>query len=405
MKITVFGDIMCEPPVLKASKDKNGEYNFDGVFEKVRPLFSESDYVISNMEFPLAGEDAKYTDNFFVFNAPDEFAKSIKNAGVDLVSTVNNHTLDRGVEGMFRTNRVLAEIGLDYTGTYLPEKGREEAYYFEVDGVKFAVVAYTYTTNFGLSGEDEKYLPFINYLRPYNHGTYLPEVLEKMYTWVDRRFGKMKEEHRAVIKMCVGQPNTIERADDKIVYELAKPYMDKFVSDIKTAKEKADFVICFPHVGGQFNKEPGEFSKYVVNEAVKAGADAVLASHSHMVQKIVFTEGVPCAYSLGNFSMSPNSTIIVKKNLPEYGLAVHLYIDDKKVTKVTFSILKAVERHGKQLVSWPVDELYKTLKRKKDKERLEKDVKQIYKWVAGEDILENIIQREYTLEMKSKDEK
>ena len=44
MKITVIGDIMCEPPVLKASRSKNGEYNFDGVFSKVAPMFSEADY-------------------------------------------------------------------------------------------------------------------------------------------------------------------------------------------------------------------------------------------------------------------------------------------------------------------------------------------------------------------------
>ena len=170
---------------------------------------------------------------------------------------------------------------------------------------------------------------------------------------------------------------------------------DDAVTDV-AAKEKADFVICCPHVGGQFNPIPGKFSEYVVSEAVKAGADAVLASHSHMVQKAEFIDGVPCAFSLGNFSMSPNSTIIVNKNLPEYGLAMHLYLDSKKVEKVTFSILKAVEKRGKQLVSWPVDMLYETLD-KKEKEKLVKDVKQVYKYVKNEDITENVIQKEYLL--------
>lgn len=397
MKITVFGDIMCEPPVLKASRKRDGTYNFDGVFEKVRPMFNESDYVITNMEFPLAGEEAKYTDCFFVFNAPDAFAQAIKNAGVDLVSTVNNHTLDRGVDGMLRTIRVLDEIGLPHTGTYLPEKGREEAYYFELNGIKFAVVASTYVTNETLTGEEEKYLSYINYLRPHEHGTYLPEVSKKMNTWVDACFKSLKEEHRAIIKKCVGLPNTIERADDKIDYELIKPYIKQFTDDIKAAKEKADFVICCPHVGGQFNPTPGKFSEYVISQAVEAGADAVLASHSHMVQKATFIDGVPCAYSLGNFSMSPNSSIIVKKNLPEYGLAMHLYIDDKKISKVTFSILKGVEKRGKQLVSWPVDELYKELKNEKQKKELEAHVKQVYKYVTGKDLSGDIICREYIL--------
>ena len=73
MKITVLGDIMCEPPILKASKKADGAYDFSGVFEKVRPMLDEADYVISNLEFPLAGEETGYSDGFFTFNAPDAY--------------------------------------------------------------------------------------------------------------------------------------------------------------------------------------------------------------------------------------------------------------------------------------------------------------------------------------------
>lgn len=397
MKITVLGDIMCEPPILKASKKADGAYDFSGVFEKVRPMLDEADYVISNLEFPLAGEETGYSDGFFTFNAPDAFAKAVKDAGVDLISTVNNHTLDRGADGMLRTLRVLDELGLPHTGNFLPEKGREEAYYFDVDGVKFAVVAYTYTTNKRLPDGDENF-PYINYLRSPKMPTYTPEVRKKMKTWVDKCFKGLKEEKRAVIRKCVGLPNTLERADDNMEMDKIKPFMEQFVSDIRAAKEKADFVICYPHVGGQFNPEPGKFSEYVVKEALKAGADAVLASHSHMVQKACYVDGVPCAYSLGNFSMSPNSTIIVNKNLPEYGLAMHLYMDGKKLEKVTFSILKAVEKKGTQLVSWPVDELYRTLKTEKEKSLLKEHVCQVYKYVTGKLPEGEVIRREYVLE-------
>lgn len=398
MKITVLGDIMCEPPILKAARQKDGTFNFDGLFKKVKPMLSEADFVIGNMEFPLAGKDAGYTDRFFTFNAPDSFAESIKNAGIGLVSTVNNHTFDRGLSGMFRTNVVLDKIGLPRVGTFLPNEERKEAYYFKIDGVKFAVVAYTYSTNKTLLPEEQKYLSCINFLRTRAHGTYTPEVSKKLKTWVDKCFKNLKEEHRAVIKMCVGLPNTVERADDKIDFDMIKPYIDQFVADIKKAKENADFVVCYPHVGGQFNPKPGKFSEYVIDQAVKAGADAVLASHSHMVQKATFINSVPCAYSLGNFSMSPNSTIILKEHLPEYGLAMHLYIEDKKIEKVTFSILKAVEKRKKMLVSWPVDELYNELKTDKEKEKLKKDVTQVYKYVTGKEPEDNIIKREYVLE-------
>lgn len=393
MKITVLGDMMCEPPILKASKTKDG-YDFSGVFSKIKPTFDEADYVITNLEFPLAGEEAGYTDRFYAFNAPDSYAEAVKDAGVDLVSTVNNHTFDRGAKGMLRTIEVLDRIGLAHTGTFLPDK-HEEAYYFELDGTRFAVVAYTYATNKGVKGEDPKYLDCVNYLRPYNLPTYLPEVSAKLKTWVDKRFPKMKEEHRAVIKMAVGLPNTIERADDYIDYEASKPYITRFAEDIKKAKEKADIVICYPHVGGQFNPQPGKFSEYAVGEAVKAGADVVLAGHSHMVQPITFVDGVPCAYSLGNFSMSPNSTIIVKKNLPEYSLAVHLYTESGRIEGITFSILKAVEKKGKQMVVYPVDLLYGELKSERERAKLKKDVLQVYRYAMGKEPEGDVIQKEY----------
>lgn len=120
MKITIVGDIMCEPPILKAAKKSDGTYDFSPMYEKVKPLFSESDYVIGNMETTLAGEEAGYTETFFSFNAPDSFGEAMKDAGFDLVTTINNHTLDRGAEGIIRTMEVLDKIGLPYTGTTMP---------------------------------------------------------------------------------------------------------------------------------------------------------------------------------------------------------------------------------------------------------------------------------------------
>ena len=396
MKRTVLGDILCEPPVLKASKKDDNTYDFNGVFDKVRPLLEEANYVIANLEFPMAGEDAKYTDCFFVFNAPDSYAVAAQNAGVDLVSTANNHTLDRGVEGMLRTLDALDAIGLAHTGTFRSPEKREEAYYFTVNGVRFAVIAYTYTCNEILK-DDDPHIGCINFLRSPHGRTYLPEVWAKTITWVDKALPKMKIEHRARIKQLLGMPGTVERADDYLRMDDVHPYIDQMISDIKTAKEKADIVICYPHVGGQFNPKPGAFSEYVVNQAVEAGADAVLAAHSHMVQKAEFVNGLPCAFSLGNFSMSPNSAIIVKENLPEYGLAMHLYVEDKAITKVTYSILKAVEKRGSQLISWPIDELYAALKTEKQKEKLRNDVAQILQYVTGKCPAEVTIQREYEL--------
>ena len=141
-KITFLGDIMCEPPVLRGAKKSDGSYDFSYTFDHVRELIREADYCVSNLETPLAGEAATYTgDDFYRFNAPDSYAEAVKAAGVDLISTVNNHTYDRGYEGMYRTLDVLDQIGLDHTGTFRQGQ-RQEAFYFDIGDTKVAVIAY-----------------------------------------------------------------------------------------------------------------------------------------------------------------------------------------------------------------------------------------------------------------------
>ena len=81
MKITFLGDIMCELPVLKAAKRETG-YDFSGVFAPSKKLLAKSDFVIGNLETPLAGEAAGYSESHLAFNAPDEYADALKAAGL-----------------------------------------------------------------------------------------------------------------------------------------------------------------------------------------------------------------------------------------------------------------------------------------------------------------------------------
>ena len=117
-KITLFGDVMCEPLLLKKAKQKDGQYVFDSVFEKIRPMIEEADYSVCNLETPLAGINAGYTNSLFSFNTPDSFADAIKKSGISLVTTANNHCLDRGIDGLKRTVQVLEEKGIPHYGTW-----------------------------------------------------------------------------------------------------------------------------------------------------------------------------------------------------------------------------------------------------------------------------------------------
>jgi poly-gamma-glutamate synthesis protein (capsule biosynthesis protein) len=404
MKITFLADIMCEPPVLKAARRKGDKYDFTGVFRYAKKLIGESDFVIGNLETPLAGKECGYTDTHIAFNAPDEYADALIDAGIDLISTANNHTFDRGYEGMERTIRVLDEKGIAHTGSYKRDEERPEAYYFERDGVKIAVIAYTYNTNYSGSGgtclAEGEYEGTVNLLCSQKTRTYLPGVYRGS-DWVDRLFKHFKfvkdENTPGKLKKLLGMTATYSRHDDCIDGKTDTKFIEKMQADIRLAKEKADLVLFYPHVGGQFNIKPGAFTEYVIEKALEAGADGIAATHSHIPQKFEWKNGVPCAYCLGNFNMNPKSYLAMPEILTNYGYALHLYVEDKKITRASFSMLKNyVDRDG-QISSYPVDELYDSLKCEKEKKKLELEIRHLYGIVTGHVLTDNPVRREYEL--------
>ena len=309
MKITVPGDLMIEPPVLKYGKQPDGSYDFSEIFRPTKALFREADLLLGNLETPLAGEEAKYTQHYYAFNAPDSYADAVKQAGFHMVSTANNHTFDRGFEGAERTLDVLDAKGIGHHGSARKGEAHREAWYTTVGDTKIAVVAYTYGTNFSGSGlgclAEGEHAGMVNLLRPQKETVYQPGVFRGP-DWVDKLFSFLQAETRGWIKKFVGLEPNYPRADDRLDKKTMAPYVARFQADIRKAKENADFVIFMPHVGGQFNRYPGAVSEYVMDKALEAGADAVLAGHSHMVQRGLLRKGVPCFYSLGNFSFGGN---------------------------------------------------------------------------------------------------
>ena len=407
-KITFLGDIMAEPPVLKAAKRKDGSYDFSGVFARVRPLLAKSDYVVGNLETPLAGKEAGYTQNHLAFNAPDEYAVACKEAGIDLLSTANNHTFDRNYAGMERTIRTLDALGISHTGSFLPGTEREEAFYTELDGTKIAIICYTYGTNYAGSGQkclaEGEYAGTLNLLRPQPEGTYLPGVLRGK-DWVDKLYKKLRDVPIGIdntndlknnFKRLVGMESTYARADDRVGEDFCAPYLAQLQADIRKAKEKADLVFVYPHVGGQFNEKPGEFSRYVVEKAVEAGADAVLCTHSHIPQRMERKGDCVVSYCLGNFNMNPVSYLAIPRSLTNYGYTVHLYVDGGKLLRTTFSMMKNIVEKDGQIASCPVWELYDTLPEGKKKAALKKDITHLYGRITGRDLPDVPRQEEYT---------
>lgn len=148
-EVSIFfvGDVMQHDGQIKAAYhlDEN-RYDYADGFRFVRPLVQAHDFAVANLEVTLGGPPFK---GYPQFSAPDELAETLKYAGFDVILTANNHACDRGAKGVIRTIEKLDELGLTHTGTFRSKEEREQKYplIIEKQGIKVAMLNYTYSTN------------------------------------------------------------------------------------------------------------------------------------------------------------------------------------------------------------------------------------------------------------------
>lgn len=363
IRITFVGDIMCEKPLQQAYATYGAEV-FYRLFSQTKNLFAESDFVVGNLETVFGGPSTAYTNALYRFNTPDDFLTALSQSGIDMVTTATNHCLDCGVEGLMRTLDVLDRCGMAHTGTYRQLSDRR-VFVKEILGRRIAFLNYTYGTNVHETGvvlrDDELF--HVGLLKPQSF---------RSQTYVGKRAGKSRraiskalaavtdEETRIRLKRALRMPYNHVRVDQLDTDELDQRCLETIRSELIAAKESADTVVACLHCGGQFNREPGELSRFFVHFFAENGADAVVCHHAHVVQRAENISGVPVVYCLGNYSISPSSVYLLPEYIPEYSVALHLTVDSDRIG-ASFSVLKIVEDAQRVPIVYPVSSLYDTL--------------------------------------------
>ncbi|MDO4189515.1 MAG: CapA family protein [Lachnospiraceae bacterium] len=295
IKITFTGDIMCKKEFVEAAYNK-GIFKFDSMLIGMREFLSHSNYVIGNLETPIAGEEFGFTVEKYIFNAPIEFAKSVKDAGVDFVATANNHCLDRGIEGLIQTNKNLDLLGFEHVGTRNnPDDPANKI--INIGHVKVGMLAYTYGTN----ADENKYWLKKEDLYHVNMSQN-QELHFKL--WRRMYLSKYKIIRRCyrIIAILMGQKNLGCPADRKEFDFKQKKSIAKEITRLKRAG--AEMFIMNWHAGGQYNMEPASRVKKSVKYLKKLGVDTIIVNHEHCVQKGDFSDaknGNVVVYCLGNF--------------------------------------------------------------------------------------------------------
>lgn len=250
--IVSFGDALCHKPLFNSLYDsKKGDYDFSPLFQYVKRHFKKSTLNIGNLESPLAGKKRGYS-GYPCFNAPEHLAIDLKELGVDIMTTANNHTLDKGYAGLVSTLKYLDKAGIKHTGTSRNPKEQNRILFRDLNGIKTAFLAYTYGTN-GISVPKGKWYS-VNYIK------------------------------KALIKKHIR----------------------------KAKKLGAECIVVSMHWGVEYqtkeNREQDELTKFLV----KCGVNVVLGCHPHVLQpmkmvKVGKKKGL-VIFSQGNFFSNQSQT-------------------------------------------------------------------------------------------------
>lgn len=243
LTLAFVGDLMQHQAQLDAARQPDGGYDYRPCFAHVRPLLSAPDLTVGNLEVTLGG--APYR-GYPAFSAPDAYAEAIRDAGVDILLTANNHCLDRGRRGLLRTLSALDSLHIPSLGTYRDSLDRLHRYPLLVakNGFRIAFLAYTYGTNG---------------LRP-TGGT--------LVNYIDR---------------------------------------DRMLRDIHRARAlRPDVIIACLHWGEEYRTLPNDAQRDLADWLLSHGVDHIIGAHPHVLQPLELRKDSlgrkhVVAYSLGNF--------------------------------------------------------------------------------------------------------
>lgn len=337
--LSFTGDILCHREQLAACRTDSG-FEFRPILEPAAEVLAAADFLVGNLETLFAGKEAGYTSELYSFNTPDDFARMLASAGFDLVSTANNHCLDRELPGLKRTLDVLDREGISHTGTARSPEERERVCLREINGIRTAFLSCTYGTNSFANGiflrEDEEYA--VNLLQP-------------------------QETRPGAIHLLDSPEKIAEAMRLNRTREYPPPQLEQLRAQIRNCREAdADFVIVLLHCGGQYNPLPDPFTEFIANQLRLFGADLIVGNHPHVVQKADLAGGALLFYSLGNFAGYPGESPESRKNpISETSLLLTVELEKAdgvtRATRAAYRLMRSVVRGDGRAVAVPVDQL------------------------------------------------
>jgi len=243
VKIGAIGDILIHDTVYEDAFVNLG-YDFKPMLSNVKEYLTEPDLLLANQETLLGGEEIGLS-SYPSFNSPVEVGEALIDAGVDIVSNANNHSLDKSEKGVLASLKNMEATGLPYVGSYKDDADKQELRILNKNGINVSYLSYTYGTN----------------------GIPVPFGKDHLVNLIDREAMK---------------------------------------AEIHRARTESDIVVMSIHWGNEYQRFPTSDQKELAQFLINEGVDIIFGHHPHVLQPmewLMATDGRKAlvVYSLGNF--------------------------------------------------------------------------------------------------------
>lgn len=238
------GDALIHGTVWMEAEQPDGSYDFTGILEKMGELARGYDLKYYNQETILGGTELGL-HGYPRFNSPQEVGDAMVSLGFNLVSTANNHSLDKDMTGIERSaaywKRKETESGVHMSGTFVSQEEADAIPVYEVNGITYTFLSWTYGCN-GLTAPADR-LYAVN-----------------VYTGNEERL----------------------------------------LEQVRTADGKSDVVIVAMHWGTEYSMEANQEQRTLAAQLAQAGADIIVGNHPHVIQPVEWIGDTICYYAMGN---------------------------------------------------------------------------------------------------------
>ena len=292
--IVAMGDTLCHSQVFKDAYDSStGIYDFTPLFKYVAKYYENKTVAVGNLEATLAGPSVKYS-GYPTFNTPEHLAIDLKELGLDIMTTANNHSLDIGYKGLESSLNYLDEAGIEHTGTARSTEEQDKILFKDLNGIKTAFLSFTYGTN----------------------GIPVPSGKE----------------------YCVNL--YADWKSDWSGYDIKYDFMKKMID--KAKEEGAEAIVCSMHWGVEYQTKQNQEQEKLAEFLIQNDVNVILGCHPHvpqpmMMKKVTMEDGTEkegfVIYSMGNFFSAqtfPNTrnTLVLNVKIRKDGQTGKISIDE-----------------------------------------------------------------------------